>query len=158
MENSILNQMPSEALWALVSFVLGLFIKYLFNVLVTPKIKILEEILPDIKTKKPYIKVTNTSFAKWNKAYDLHFHLTYYYTDGNKYKPFHTGVIDDGIIKPNTSEKYSISLKQKVKYNLDNTDYKINVILIYRNRFSTYSIVEQECFPNTNAIKSSVKK
>ena len=159
MENNILSQIPTEALWAIVSFGLGVFVKYIFNVFVTPRIDIVSDIVPDLKTQEPYIKVRNSSFVKWNKAYDLHFYLTYYRKERNVYEPFHTGIIEDGLIKPGKSEKYAITPKDETNnVVLDGLDYKISVILIYRNRFSTYTIVEQECIPDASTIKKSVKR
>ena len=84
MESCIVNYIPSEAFWAVVSFFIGVVAKYIFNIVVTPKIKIFRDIVLDTKTKEPYIKVSNVSRFGWNKAYDLHFYLTYYHKNNDE--------------------------------------------------------------------------
>ena len=70
------------------------------------------------------------------------------------YEPFHTGSIIDGQIKSNSTEKYSIMPKENISDNLNIIDYKVGVVMIYRNKYSTYSIIEKECYPDKSAIKN----
>ena len=138
----------------IVSIIFGMIVKYLLNLFTMPCVKIEENIVPDYKTKMPFIKVSNKSILKWHKAYDLQFYLTYYKKINGQYEPFHTGSIVDGVIKSRSSEKYSITPIENIDVDLNKLDYKVVVVLIYRNRYSTYSIIEKECYPDQSAFKN----
>lgn len=155
MDVNIIEQICSKAMWIplVSSFVFGVIAKYLFNLFVTPRIEVNVNIIPDYKTKAPYITVRNQSICRWNKAYDIHVYLTYYKNVNGNYEPFHSGRIIDGVIKANSTEKYTIQPKETT-IDLEKIDYQIGVILICRNRFSTYSIIEQVCYPDKSAVKN----
>lgn len=151
-----IGQLTEITMWITIvaSFVFGIIVKYFLNLLTKPCLEIEENIVPDYRTKMPYIKVCNKSVLRWHKAYDLQFYLTYYqYVDG-KYEPFHTGSIADGVIKSKSTEKYSIMPTGNINVDLNKIDYKVGVVLIYRNGYSTYSIIEKECYPDKSAFKN----
>ena len=153
-----MNVLCSTGFWLSIisSFFFGVLVKYLFNKVMSPKIVIGKYILPDEKTHKPYIKVCNKSFCKRNSAYDLHLYLTYY--KGNI--PIHTGFIRDGVMKVDSDkgEKYSITTKKKIDYDAFSPNCSLEVTLICRNRFGTYSLFEEKCCVDSSTIKHTIER
>lgn len=159
MENSVIVQCSMASIKltivsAIVSFFVGVFVKYLFNKFVTPKITIDKLILPDTKTKKPYIKINNKSFLF--RAYDIHVYLAYLKLNDGKFQRFHTGIIKEVVLKTRSDGKYSITPKDNElkKYDAFNPEYRLGVVLMCKNRFGTYSIKEQVCIPDTVDIRN----
>ena len=61
-------------LFATLTFVIGVFVKYTFNILSTPKLEVEEYVVLD-KDSKAWIRVKNRS--KWIKAYGLPYNKKY---------------------------------------------------------------------------------
>lgn len=140
---------------AVVSFFLGFLLKVLMNIFLTPNVVINKDILLDIRTNEPYIKIANQSRRKWNTAYDIQIYLTYskYDINSQKYIPMHTGFIKDGKLAKDDSVKYLVYPQNGFDDTLKNT-YKLEVTFFCKNRFGTYLIVDQECAFDMSCVKN----
>ena len=132
-------------LFAVLSFSLGVIVKYLFNVFSSPKLEIEKYVVLD-KDTKPWIRVRNLS--KYIKACDLRLFISYY----QKGKRVHTKIIKDGVLNGRKNELYSITPQDKdgnaISYDITNTENYVEVTLIYRNKFNTMSVKEQKVVYN----------
>lgn len=127
-------------LFAGLSFAVGVLVKYTFSKLLTPKLEIEKYVVLD-KFSRPWIRVVNKS--KRIKAYDLRLFIALYQNE----QRIHTKVIKDGVLKNDFEEKYSLTIKkeknEKTPYDVTAPGNHVEVTLIYKNRYNTFSIEEK---------------
>ncbi len=136
---------PESWLFAILTFSLGVIVKYLFNVFSSSKLEVEKYIVLD-KNTKPWIRVRNLS--RFIKACDLRLFISYYKNEDR----VHTKIIKDGILKGGEEEMYPITPQDRngndISYDITNSHNHIEVILIYRNKFNTMSVKEQKVVYN----------
>ena len=128
-------------LFATLTFVIGVFVKYTFNILSTPKLEVEEYVVLD-KDSKAWIRVKNRS--KWIKAYDLRFFIAFY-QNGER---IHTKIINDGVMKNGQEDTYSITPKNEKKevipFDITISNNYVEVTLLFKNKFNTFSVIEKK--------------
>lgn len=121
-----------------ITFLLGILVKYLFNKITTPRLEIDKHIALD-NNQKQFVRVRNRSRRRWLNAYDIQLFIRYY--EGGK--RYHTKMVEDGLLKRDSDDMYSIILKgpkgEEISFDFSNTDNRVEVVLLYRNRFGTLS-------------------
>lgn len=132
------------------SFIFGFAVKSIINILLTPKLSIERIILRDGLTGEPYIKVTNNSKCKWNTAYELrvYYKFSKRHKVANEFIQFHSAYKKDAKLSAGKSLKYPAFIRGKnnaLVYDAKNKDHKLEIVVVYSNRFGTYSVIEQEC-------------
>lgn len=127
-------------LFAVLTFLLGVIVKYLFNVFSSPKLKVDKYVVLD-KDAKPWIRVKNQSICV--KAYDLRFFIVYYQNG----KRIHTKIIKEGVLRGKVDETYPITPQDKdgndISYDITDSKNYAEITLIYRNKYNTMSVKEQ---------------
>ena len=141
--NGCAMQVFSLGSWAfaIATFLLGVMVKFLFNVLSSPKLEIEKYVVLD-KRSKPLIRVKNSN--KIIMACDLRFFISYYKSG----KRIHTKIIQDGILKRGEDKTYSIIPQDKegeaISFDITDSKNHVDIVLIYRNKFNTMSVKTQQ--------------
>lgn len=128
-------------LFATVTFVIGVLVKFFFNILSTPKLEVEGYVVLD-KDSKAWVRVKNRS--KWIKAYDLRFFIAFY-QNGER---IHTKIINDGVMKNRQEDTYSITPKNEKKevipFDITTPNNYVEVTLLFKNKFNTFSVIEKK--------------
>lgn len=137
---------------SVISFFIGKLYDNLYNRFVSPKINIDGFIGYDEVSNSHYIQIMNCSRGEAYNAYDLRFSINYCKRIDNVFKPYHVGEIKDGRLKAEDTRKYNITPPSEIKFDFASPDYKLEVILTYRNKNRKYVTIERDCVTNNDPV------